>query len=101
VEGSSYLYRAFHALPDLRNSRASRPNAIKGVLSMSPAAKRDHAADYTRLRGSTRREDIPRRSLSSLQGASPPMPRHLRSQIEPLHEAIRAEWLADWSSSTR
>ncbi|MDP2030603.1 MAG: hypothetical protein Q8K12_13270, partial [Thiobacillus sp.] len=46
VDGSSYLYRAFHALPDLRNAAGEPTNAIKGVLSMLRKLQKDYAADY-------------------------------------------------------
>lgn len=91
VDGSSYLYRAFHALPDLRNSAGEPTNAIKGVLSMLHKLRRDHAADYIACvfdaKGKTFRDAI----YPEYKATRPPMPDDLRSQIEPLHEAIRAE----------
>ncbi|OZA28198.1 MAG: DNA polymerase I [Hydrogenophilales bacterium 17-61-9] len=91
VDGSSYLYRAFHALPDLRNSAGEPTNAIKGVLSMLHKLRRDHAADYIACvfdaKGKTFRDDL----YPEYKAHRPPMPDDLRSQIEPLHAAIRAE----------
>nr|WP_081616718.1 DNA polymerase I [Thiobacillus thioparus] len=91
VDGSSYLYRAFHALPDLRNSAGEPTNAIKGVLSMLHKLRKDHAADYIACvfdaKGKTFRDDL----YPAYKEHRPPMPDDLRSQIEPLHEAIRAE----------
>ncbi len=91
VDGSSYLYRAFHALPDLRNSAGEPTNAIKGVLSMLHKLRKDHAADYIACvfdaKGKTFRDDL----YPEYKANRPPMPDDLRSQIEPLHEAIRAE----------
>ncbi len=91
VDGSSYLYRAFHALPDLRNRAGEPTNAIKGVLSMLHKLRKDYAADYIACvfdaKGKTFRDDL----YPEYKAHRPPMPDDLRSQIEPLHEAIRAE----------
>ncbi|MEW5965607.1 MAG: DNA polymerase I [Pseudomonadota bacterium] len=91
VDGSSYLYRAFHALPDLRNSAGEPTNAIKGVLSMLHKLRRDHAADYIACvfdaKGKTFRDDL----YADYKANRPPMPDDLRNQVEPLHAAIRAE----------
>jgi DNA polymerase-1 len=91
VDGSSYLYRAFHALPDLRNSAGEPTNAIRGVLSMLHKLRKDFAADYIACvfdaKGKTFRDDL----YPDYKAHRPPMPDDLRSQIEPLHKAIRAE----------
>jgi DNA polymerase-1 len=91
VDGSSYLYRAFHALPDLRNSAGEPTNAIKGVLAMLHRLRKDHAADYIACvfdaKGRTFRDDL----YPEYKAHRPPMPDDLASQIEPLHAAIRAE----------
>ncbi len=91
VDGSSYLYRAFHALPDLRNPAGEPTNAIKGVLSMLHKLRKDYAADYIACvfdaKGKTFRDDL----YPEYKAHRPPMPDDLRSQIEPLHQAIRAE----------
>ena len=91
VDGSSYLYRAFHALPDLRNSAGEPTNAIKGVLSMLHKLRKDYAADYIACvfdaKGKTFRDDL----YPEYKAHRPPMPDDLASQIAPLHEAIRAE----------
>jgi DNA polymerase-1 len=91
VDGSSYLYRAFHALPDLRNPAGEPTNAIKGVLSMLHKLRKDYAADYIACvfdaKGKTFRDDL----YPEYKAHRPPMPNDLRSQIEPLHAAIRAE----------
>ena len=91
VDGSSYLYRAFHALPDLRNSAGEPTNAIKGVLAMLHKLRKDYAADYIACvfdaKGKTFRDAL----YPAYKAHRPPMPDDLRSQIEPLHEAIRAE----------
>ena len=91
VDGSSYLYRAFHALPDLRNSAGEPTNAIKGVLAMLHKLRKDYAADYIACvfdaKGKTFRDAL----YPAYKAHRPPMPDDLRSQIEPLHAAIRAE----------
>jgi DNA polymerase-1 len=91
VDGSSYLYRAFHALPDLRNKAGEPTNAIKGVLAMLHRLRKDYAADYIACvfdaKGKTFRDDL----YPAYKEHRPPMPDDLRSQIEPLHAAIRAE----------
>jgi DNA polymerase-1 len=91
VDGSSYLYRAFHALPDLRNSAGEPTSAIKGVLSMLHRLRKDHAADYIACvfdaKGKTFRDEL----YPEYKAHRPPMPDDLASQIAPLHEAIRAE----------
>jgi DNA polymerase-1 len=91
VDGSSYLYRAFHALPDLRNAAGEPTNAIKGVLAMLRKLQKDYAADYIACvfdaKGKTFRDEL----YPAYKEHRPPMPDDLRCQIEPLHELIRAE----------
>ena len=91
VDGSSYLYRAFHALPDLRNSAGEPTNALRGVLSMLRKLRREYPADYIACvfdaKGKTFRDDL----YPDYKANRPPMPDDLASQIEPLHEAVRAE----------
>ena len=62
VDGSSYLYRAFHAMPDLRNSKNEPTGAIRGVLSMLRKLHKDYPADYSACifdaKGKTFRDDI-------------------------------------------
>ena len=61
VDGSSYLYRAFHAMPDLRNKRGEPTGAIYGVLNMLRRLHKDYAADYSACifdaKGKTFRDD--------------------------------------------
>ncbi|MCB1907308.1 MAG: DNA polymerase I [Rhodocyclaceae bacterium] len=91
VDGSSYLYRAFHALPDLRTSAGEPTGAVRGVLSMLRRLIADYKADYRACvfdaKGKTFRDDW----YPEYKANRPPMPDELRVQIEPLHEAIRAE----------
>ena len=90
VDGSSYLYRAFHALPDLRNAAGEPTGAIYCVLSMLRRLLADFKADYVGCvfdaRGPTFRDEI----YPEYKAHRPPMPDELGRQIAPLMEAIRA-----------
>ena len=90
VDGSSYLYRAFHALPDLRNAAGEPTGAIYGVLNMLRKLLADYKADYLACvfdaRGKTFRDDL----YDKYKANRPPMPDDLGSQVGPLLEAIRA-----------
>ncbi|MDR0703297.1 MAG: DNA polymerase I, partial [Azoarcus sp.] len=91
VDGSSYLYRAFHALPDLRTSRGEPAGAIRGVLSMLRRLAEDYKADHRACvfdaRGPTFRDEW----YPQYKAQRPPMPEDLAAQVAPLHEAVRAE----------
>ncbi|MBS1129070.1 MAG: polymerase [Proteobacteria bacterium] len=90
VDGSSYLYRAFHALPDLRNKAGEPTGAIYGVLNMLRRLESDYKADYKAVvfdaKGKTFRDDW----YPEYKAHRPPMPDDLVQQIEPLHAAIKA-----------
>jgi len=90
VDGSSYLYRAFHALPDLRTSGGEPTGAIRGVLSMLRVLESDYKSDYRAVvfdaKGKTFRDDW----YPEYKAHRPPMPEDLAAQIAPLHECIRA-----------
>jgi DNA polymerase-1 len=90
VDGSSYLYRAFHALPDLRSPAGEPTGAIYGVLSMLRRLRVDHKAEFLACvfdaKGRTFRDDL----YAEYKAHRPPMPEDMAAQIEPLHEAIRA-----------
>ncbi|MBY0377619.1 MAG: DNA polymerase I, partial [Gammaproteobacteria bacterium] len=90
VDGSSYLYRAFHAMPDLRNSQNEPTGAIQGVLNMLRRLHKDYPSDYSACvfdaKGKTFRDDI----YAEYKANRASMPDDLRLQIEPLHEAIKA-----------
>ncbi|HCN72718.1 MAG TPA: DNA polymerase I, partial [Pusillimonas sp.] len=90
VDGSSYLYRAFHALPDLRNARGQPTGALYGVISMLRRLSQDYKADYAACifdaKGSTFRDEI----YPEYKGHRPSMPEDLALQIEPIHEAVKA-----------
>jgi len=90
VDGSSYLYRAFHALPDLRNSAGEPTGAIYGVLNMLRRLLADYKADYLACvfdaRGKTFRDEM----YAQYKANRAPMPDDLGAQVEPLLDAIRA-----------
>jgi len=90
VDGSSYLYRAFHALPDLRSPTGEPTGAILGVLNMLRRARSDFPADYSvcvfDAKGKTFRDDW----YPEYKAHRPPMPGDLAAQIAPLQEAIAA-----------
>jgi DNA polymerase-1 len=90
VDGSSYLFRAYHALPELSNSRGEATGAIVGVLNMLRRLISDFDPDYMVVvfdapGGSFRNELYP-----AYKANRPPMPDDLRNQIQPLHEIIQA-----------
>ena len=90
MDGSSYLYRAFHALPDLRNRHNQPTGAVYGVISMLKKLEKDYPADYIACvfdpKGKTFREDW----YPQYKANRPPMAEDLSVQIEPLFEGIRA-----------
>jgi len=90
VDGSSYLYRAFHALPDLRNKAGEPTGALYGVLNMLRRLESDYKADYKAVvfdaKGKTFRDDW----YPEYKAHRPPMPEDMIGQIEPLHAAIKA-----------
>jgi len=90
VDGSSYLYRAFHALPDLRNRAGEPTGAVYGVIAMLRRLDSDFKADYVACvfdaKGKTFRDEW----YPDYKAHRPPMPDDLAQQIAPLHECIRA-----------
>ena len=90
VDGSSYLFRAFHGLPPLTNSKGQDTGAIYGVVNMLKSLIKQynptHMAVIFDAKGKTFRDDI----YKEYKANRPPMPDELRSQIEPLHAIIRA-----------
>ncbi|MBS1228505.1 MAG: polymerase [Proteobacteria bacterium] len=93
VDGSSYLYRAFHAMPDLRNTLGEPTGAIYGVLNMLRRLDSDHKATNVVLKacvfdakGKTFRDDW----YADYKANRPPMPDDLRLQIEPIHQGVAA-----------
>ncbi|XWY21695.1 DNA polymerase I [Bisgaard Taxon 45] len=90
VDGSSYLYRAFHAFPPLTNSLNEPTGAMYGVLNMLKSlisqVQPSHIAVVFDAKGKTFRDEI----FEQYKSHRPPMPDELRSQITPLHNIIRA-----------
>ena len=90
VDGSSFLFRAYHAVPPLTNQEGKPTNAIYGVANMLRRLIADHKTDYFTVvfdaPGKTFRHDM----YDQYKANRPPMPDDLRVQIEPLHNLIRA-----------
>jgi DNA polymerase-1 len=90
VDGSSYLYRAFHALPDLRNSDGMPTGALYGIINMLRRLRQDFPTAYMACvfdaKGKTFRDDL----YSDYKAHRPPMPPDLVCQIEPIYSAIHA-----------
>ena len=90
VDGSSYLYRAYHALPPLTNSKGMPTGAVKGVINMMRRLQKDYPQSTLVVvfdaKGKTFRDDM----YSEYKANRPPMPDDLRLQIEPIHQIIQA-----------
>ena len=93
VDGSSYLYRAFHAMPDLRavpgDPTSSPTGAIRGMINMLQSLRKEVPAEYAvcvfDAKGPTFRDDL----YPEYKAHRSPMPDDLRAQIEPIHEVVR------------
>jgi DNA polymerase-1 len=89
VDGSSYLYRAFHALPDLRSPDGHPTGAMHGMVNMLRRLRADYPAAYIACvfdaKGKTFRDDL----YADYKATRAAMPDDLRLQIEPIHEAVR------------
>ncbi len=90
VDGSSYLFRAFHALPPLKNSKGQDTGAVKGVINMVRSLIKNNEDSNIAIvfdaKGKTFRSKI----YKEYKATRPPMPDELRSQIEPIHQIIAA-----------
>ena len=90
VDGSSYLYRAFHALPPLTTSEGQPTGAIKGVLNMLKRLIKDYPQSPMAVvfdaPGKTFRDEL----FEQYKSHRPPMPDDLRDQVQPLHDCVRA-----------
>jgi DNA polymerase-1 len=90
VDGSSYLYRAFHALPPLTNSKGHATGAVKGVINMMRRLLKDYPESPVGVifdaKGKTFRDKI----YPEYKANRPSMPDELREQIEPIHNIIKA-----------
>lgn len=90
VDGSSYLFRAFHALPPLTNSKGEATGAMHGVLNMLDKLRKDYEPDHMAVifdaSGKTFRDDL----YPAYKANRPPMPDDLRNQIQPLLDIVKA-----------
>lgn len=90
VDGSSYLYRAYHALPPLTTSTGQPTGAIKGVLNMLKSLAKQYPdspiAVVFDAKGGSFRDEL----YADYKAHRPPMPDDLRTQIEPLHQSVKA-----------
>jgi len=90
VDGSSYLYRAFHAMPPLTNSKGLPTGAVKGVINMMRRLLREYPDSPVAMvfdaKGKTFRDE----AYSEYKAQRPPMPDDLRVQIQPIHDIIDA-----------
>ena len=90
VDGSSYLYRAFHAHPDFRDTKGQPTGAIYGMVNMLRRLRKDYPADYMACvfdaKGKTFRDDL----YPEYKAQRAAMPEELAIQIEPIHEIVRA-----------
>jgi DNA polymerase-1 len=89
VDGSSYLYRAYHALPPLTNSKGAATGAVKGVINMLRRLQKDYPHSTIAVvfdaKGKTFRDDI----YPEYKANRPPMPDDLREQVQPIHDIVR------------
>jgi DNA polymerase-1 len=90
VDGSGWLYRAFHAVPDLRNPEGAPTGAIFGVLNMLRRLEADYKAQYRAVVFDAPGKTFRSQWYPDYKAHRPPMPADLVEQIAPLHESIRA-----------
>lgn len=90
VDGSSYLYRAYHALPPLTNSKGQPTGAVKGVVNMIRRLVKDYPQSAIAVifdaKGKTFRDDI----YAEYKANRPPMPDELRPQVQPIYDIVQA-----------
>ncbi|AOR60935.1 DNA polymerase I [Pectobacterium parmentieri] len=90
VDGSSYLYRAYHAFPPLTNSAGEATGAMYGVLNMLRSLLQQYSPSHVAVvfdaKGKTFRDEL----FENYKAHRPPMPEDLREQIEPLHNMVKA-----------
>lgn len=90
VDGSSYLYRAFHAMPALSNSQGEPTGAIRGVVSMLRKLQAQYLAQYIAVIFDAKGANFRHQLYPAYKANRPPMPDELRAQIDPLHALIKA-----------
>jgi DNA polymerase-1 len=90
VDGSSYLYRAYHALPPLTNSKGQPTGAVKGVVNMMRRLVKDYPQSPIAVvfdaKGKTFRDEM----YAEYKANRPPMPEDLRPQVQPIHDIVQA-----------
>ena len=90
VDGSSYLYRAYHALPPLTNSKGQPTGAVKGVINMLRRLRKDYPQSPIAVvfdaKGKTFRDEL----FAEYKANRPPMPDDLRPQVQPIHDIVTA-----------
>ncbi|MGF7188385.1 DNA polymerase-1 [Robbsia andropogonis] len=90
VDGSSYLYRAFHAMPDLRGPGGEPTGALYGIINMLRRLRREYPAEYSACvfdaKGKTFRDVM----YAEYKAHRPSMPEDLSAQIEPIHHVVRS-----------
>jgi DNA polymerase-1 len=90
VDGSSYLYRAYHAMPDLRGPGGEPTGALYGIINMLRRMRKEVSAEYSACvfdaKGKTFRDDL----YPEYKAQRPSMPPDLALQIEPIHDAVRS-----------
>jgi DNA polymerase I len=90
VDGSSYLYRAFHAMPDLANSKGQPTGAVYGVINMLKRLKNDYPVNQVGIIFDAKGKTFRDKMYPDYKANRPSMPDDLRGQIEPLHNLIKA-----------
>jgi len=90
VDGSSYLYRAFHAMPNLANSRGESTGAVYGIVNMLRRLMREYDTPYFAVVFDAPGKTFRDRLYSAYKANRPPMPDELRSQIDKVHAVIGA-----------
>ncbi len=90
VDGSSYLYRAFHALPKLSNSAGEPTGAVYGVIAMIKRLLSDYASKYVAVVFDAKGKTFRHRMYPQYKATRPPTPDELRSQMPVLHDIVRA-----------
>ncbi len=90
VDGSSYVFRAFHALPPLENSKGQPTGAVKGVISMLRRLHIDYPNSEVAVVFDAKGPTFRKKIYPEYKANRPPMPDDLRGQIEPIHRIVRA-----------
>ena len=90
VDGSSYLFRAYHAMPPLNNSKGMPTGAIKGVVNMMRSLAKDYADANIVVVFDAKGPTFRNKMYAEYKAHRPPMPDDMRPQIEPIHQIIKA-----------